>query len=117
MLPLLLIPIALLAAVPAYSQTSCNRVGSSIVCSGENLSNTTITPLGKMAASSPMNAETCPSTTMARSLTLRASPIAMPSDAAKSVDARSSMGMIGEMIPGSGIEMRCGNAWAEGSNS
>lgn len=47
MLPLLLIPIALVAAVPAYSQTFCNRVGSSIVCSGENLSNTTITPLGK----------------------------------------------------------------------
>lgn len=47
MLPLLLIPIALLAAVPAYSQTFCNRIGSSISCQGDNLSSTTATHLGR----------------------------------------------------------------------
>ncbi len=44
MLPLLLIPIALLAAVPAYSQTFCSRQGSQVVCQGDNLSSFTYTP-------------------------------------------------------------------------
>jgi hypothetical protein len=47
MLPLLLIPIALLAAVPAYSQTFCNKIGNSVVCSGENGSSRTYTPSGR----------------------------------------------------------------------
>jgi hypothetical protein len=47
MLPLLLIPIALLAAVPAYSQTFCSRHGSQIVCQGDNLSNYTYTPYSR----------------------------------------------------------------------
>ena len=44
MLPLLLIPIALLATVPAYSQTFCSRQGSQIVCQGDNLSSLTYIP-------------------------------------------------------------------------
>ncbi len=44
MLPLLLIPIALLTAAPAYSQTFCSRQGSQVVCQGDNLSSFTYTP-------------------------------------------------------------------------
>lgn len=44
MLPLLLIPIALLATVPAHSQTFCSGQGSQVVCQGDNLSSFTYTP-------------------------------------------------------------------------
>ncbi len=47
MLPLLLILIALLATVPAHGQTFCNKIGNSVVCSGENGSSRTYAPLGR----------------------------------------------------------------------
>lgn len=43
----ILTTIALLSAIPAYSQTFCNRVGSSVVCQGDNLSNRTYSPTGR----------------------------------------------------------------------
>ncbi len=43
----LLATIILLSAVPAYSQTFCNKIGNSISCQGDNLSNRTYTPLGR----------------------------------------------------------------------
>lgn len=45
MLPLLLIPIALLVTVPAYSQTFCSRIGDSLSCQGDK--NVTVAPLGR----------------------------------------------------------------------
>jgi len=43
----LLTVLLFLTAIPADSQTFCSRQGSSISCDGDNLSNRTITPLGR----------------------------------------------------------------------
>lgn len=43
----LALPLVLLLAVPAYSQTFCNRIGNAIVCDGDNGSSRTIAPLGR----------------------------------------------------------------------
>lgn len=37
----------LLLAIPAYSQTFCNRIGNAIVCDGDNGSSRTYAPLGR----------------------------------------------------------------------
>lgn len=41
------LPLVLLLAVPAYSQTFCNRIGNAIVCDGDNGSSRTYAPLGR----------------------------------------------------------------------
>lgn len=40
----ILIAITLLSAVPVSAQTFCSRIGSSVVCQGDNLSSFTYTP-------------------------------------------------------------------------
>lgn len=37
----------LLLAIPAYSQTFCNRIGDAVVCDGDNGSSRTYAPLGR----------------------------------------------------------------------
>lgn len=43
----LLAALLLLSAVPAYSQTFCNRIGGVVVCDSDNGSSRTIAPLGR----------------------------------------------------------------------
>lgn len=41
------LPLVMLLAAPAYSQTFCNRIGGFVVCDGDNGSSRTVAPLGR----------------------------------------------------------------------